>query len=118
MLMQRISYSQAASTVTPNILAGTTVEFIGKASVLELFGAAFLAAATDSTALSYTVGGDSRVMIPAGTALNINAAGPQTLNDKLLDAFPVPLGSHLIMPLTSDATVGTHTGRLMVGVGP
>ena len=118
MLMQRVSYSQAASTTTANVVAGTAVEYIGRASIIELFGAAFLAAASDTITLTYTVGGDSRVMVPAGSGLNVNAAGPQTLNDKLLDAYPVPAGSRLILALVSDATAGTHTGRFMFGVGP
>lgn len=118
MLMQRVSYSQAASTVTANVLAGQGIEYIGKASIIELFGCSKLAAATDTIAMSYTVGGDSRVMIPAGSALNLNAAGPQSLNDKLLDAYPLPAGSHLVLAVTSDATAGTHIGVFMIGVGP
>jgi hypothetical protein len=118
MFMIRVGYSQAASVVTPNVLSGTPAEYIGKASIVELFGAAFLAAANDTIAMSYTVGGDSRVMVPAGSGLNVNAGGPQTLNDKLLDAYPIPAGARIILSLTSDATVGTHNGRFMVGVGP
>lgn len=117
-LVQRINYSQAASTTTANVLSGQGVEYIGKASVIDLFGAAFLAASNDQLSMSYTIGGDSRVMIPSGSGLNVNAAGPQILNDQLLSDYPVPAGAHLVLALTSDATVGTHTGRLMVAVKP
>jgi hypothetical protein len=117
-LTQRVNYSQAASAVTANVLAGTGVEYIGRASLLDLYGAAFLAAANDTIAMSYTVGGDSRVMLPAGSGLNVNAAGPQTAFDGLLDDYPLPMGSRLVLSLTSDATAGTHTGRFMLLVKP
>ena len=117
-LTQRINYSQAASVTTPNVLSGQGVEYIGKASLLDLFGAAFLAAANDTISLAYTVGGDSKVMVPAGSGLNVNAAGPQTLNDGLLNDYPVPAGAHLVLAVTNDATAGTHTGRFMLAVKP
>jgi hypothetical protein len=118
MLTQRISYSQAASVVTANVLAGTGVEYMGRASLLDLYGAAFLAGANDTVGMSYTVGGDSRVMLPAGSGLNVNAAGPQVAFDGLLDEYPLPLGARLVMQLTSDATAGTHAGRFMLVVKP
>lgn len=118
MLIQRIDYSQAASTTTANVLSGKGIEYIGKASLLDMYGAAFLAAASDQITLTYTVGGDSKVMIPSGTGLNVNAAGPQTLNDALMSDYPVPQGAHLVLALVSDATVGTHTGRFMFVVKP
>jgi hypothetical protein len=117
-LTQRINYSQAASTTTANVLSGQGVEYIGKASLIDVFGAAFLAAANDQVALTYTQGGDSRVMIPSGSGLNVNAAGPQVAFDQLLSEYPVPLGAHLVLALTSDATSGTHTGRVMLVVKP
>ena len=118
MVVQRTNYSQAASIVTANILTGTAIEWLGKASIIDVYGAAFLAAANDSIAMTYTVGGDSRVMIPSGSSLNVNPAGPQLAFDQLLPDYPLPLGSHLVMSLTSDATAGTHTGRLMFVVKP
>ncbi len=118
MLLQRINYSQAASLTTANILSGQGVEYIGKASLIDLYGSAFLAAANDTMSLAYTVGGDSKVMVPAGSGLNVNAAGPQVLNDALFSDYPVPAGAHLVLALTSDATAGTHTGRFMMGVKP
>ena len=117
-LTQRVSYSQAASTVTANLLSGTPIEYLGKASLIDLYGAAFLAASSDSIALTYTMGGDSRVMIPAGSSININAAGPQVAFDGLLDDYPLPAGARLVLSLTSDATAGTHTGRFMALVKP
>lgn len=118
MLIQRIDYSQAASSTTVNVLLGKGIEFIGKASLLDMYGAAFLAAAADQISLNYTVGGDSKVMIPSGTSLNVNAAGPQTLNDALMSDYPVPAGAHLVLSVVSDATAGTHTGRFMFVVKP
>lgn len=118
MLTQRVDYSQAASTTTANVLSGKGIEYIGRATLIDMYGAAFLATASDQISLTYTVGGDSRVMIPSGTGLNVNASGPQTLNDALLSDFPTPAGAHLVLSLTSDATAGTHTGRFMFVVKP
>ena len=118
MLVQRVDYSQAASVTTANVLTGKGIEFIGKASLLDMYGAAFLAAASDQISLTYTVGGDSKVVVPSGTGLNVNAAGPQILNDAILSGYPIPAGAHLVLALVSDATVGTHTGRFMFGVKP
>jgi hypothetical protein len=118
MLVQRVDYSQNASVTTNNVLSGKGIEYIGKASLLDMYGAAFLSGCSDQISLTYTVGGDSRVMIPSGTGLNVNAAGPQTLNDALMSDFPTPQGAHLVLALTSDATAGTHTGRFMFVVKP
>ena len=117
-ITQRVSYSQAASIVTPNILTGTGLEYFGRASLMDLYGAAFLTAASDTIALSYTVGGDSRVIIPAGSAVNVNPSGPQVAFDGLLTDYPLPLGARMILALTSDATAGTHAGRFMAVVRP
>ena len=118
MLTQRINYSLAASAINNNVLASQGVEYIGKASLIDVFGAAFLAAANDQTAMTYTQGGDSRVMIPAGSGLNVNVAGPQVAFDGLLSEYPVPAGAHLVLSVTADATAGTHTGRFMLLVKP
>lgn len=118
MLTQRTNYSAAASATLANVLTATAIEWIGKASIIDVYGAAFLAAANDSVSMTYTVGGDSRVMIPAGSSLNVNPSGPQTSFDGLLEDYPLPMGSHLILSLVADATAGTHTGRLMFLVKP
>jgi hypothetical protein len=117
-LTQRINYSLAASAVNNNILTSQGVEYLGKASLIDVFGAAFLAAANDSVFMTYTQGGDGRVMIPSGSGLNVNAAGPQVAFDQLLNDYPVPAGAHLVLAVTADATAGTHTGRVMIMVKP
>lgn len=118
MLVQRFSYSQAASTTTPNVLSGQGIQIIGKASLVDLYGASFLAAAVDTIAMQYTVGGDSKVMVPPGSPINLNAAGPQNQNDEIFQDFPVPAGANLTLSVTSDATAGTHTGKFMMRVKP
>ena len=45
MITQRVAYSQAASTTTPNIFSGVGIEYIGKASNIDIYAAAFLAGA-------------------------------------------------------------------------
>lgn len=118
MLAQKFAYSQAASITTPNVLAGAGIQIIGRASLVDLYGASFLAAATDTIAMNYTVGGDSKVMVPAGSPLNLNAAGPQNQNDEIFTDFAVPAGANLTLSVTSDATAGTHTGKFLLKVKP
>ena len=108
-LSQTIRYSQAASVVTANLLAATNLQYLGKPSVLTVWGAAYLTAANDSFSLSYSLGANFVTLVPSGSSLNVNAAGPQQLND-LVGEFSVPGGANLVLALTSDATVGTHTG--------
>ena len=117
MITQRVAYSQAASTTTPNILSGVGIEYIGKASNIDIYAAAFLAGALDTIALSQTVGGNSQIVVPAGSGINVNAAGPQVAFDGL-GTYPIPAGAHLVLALTSDATAGTHTGNFMFVVTP
>lgn len=108
-LAQAVRYSQAASTSTPNILNGTNLQYIGLVTKLTIWAAAFLSAAFDSFSLALTRGAEFITIVPAGTALNVNAAGPQQLND-LIGEFAVPAGGNLVLALTSDATAATHTG--------
>lgn len=108
-LSQTIRYSQAASTTTANLLNGTNMQYVGRASKLTLWAAAFLTAANDSFSLSYSLGADFVTLVPAGSSINVNAAGPQQLND-LVGSWGVPAGANLVLALVSDATAGTHTG--------
>ena len=106
---QGLKYSQAASTTTANLLNGTNLQYIGKASVLKIWAAAYLASASDQFSLAYSRGAEFVTLVPAGSTINVNAAGPQELNDSVGE-FAIPAGANLVLALTSDATVGTHTG--------
>lgn len=108
-LAQTIRYSQAASTTTPNLLNGTNLQYVGLATKLTIWAAAFLAAAFDSFSLAVARGPEFITLVPAATAINVNAAGPQQLND-LQGEFAIPAGSNLVLALVSDATAATHTG--------
>lgn len=108
-LGQTIRYSQAASTTTPNLLNGTNLQYVGLATKLSIWAAAFLAASFDSFSLAIARGPEFITLVPAGTAINVNAAGPQQLND-LIAEFAIPAGANLVLALVSDATAATHTG--------
>jgi hypothetical protein len=108
-LGQTIRYSQAASITTANLLNGTNLQYIGLASKLTIWAAAFLAAANDSFSLAIARGPEFITLVPSGTSLNVNAAGPQQLND-LIAEFAIPAGANLVLALVSDATAATHTG--------
>lgn len=117
-LTQRINYSQAASITTPNVLSGQGVEYIGRASLLDLYGAAFLATANDQISLTSTLGGDAKTLIPSGSGINVNAAGPSMQSDGILNDAAIAAGAHLVLGLVSDATAGTHVGRFMIVLQP
>jgi len=110
-IAQRIKYSQAASVTTANVLNATNLQYIGLASKVTLWAAAYLTAASDQISLTWSRGAEFGTLIPAGTQLNVNAAGPSQLND-LVGEFVVPAGVNLVLALVSDATAGTHTGTL------
>jgi len=107
--VQRVKYSQAASTTVANILSGLNLQYLGRPSKITLWAAAYLAAASDQFSLSYALGADFITLVPAGSPLNVNSAGPQQLND-LIGTYAIPGGANMTLALTSDATVGTHTG--------
>src|SRR5258708_30252858 len=108
-IAQRIKYSQAASTTTANALNATNLQYIGLASKITIWAAAFLAAAGDQFSLTWSRGAEFGTLVPAGTQVNVNAAGPSQLND-LIGEFTVPAGVNMVLALVSDSTSTTHTG--------
>src|SRR4029077_19513955 len=108
-LSQRVSYSQAASTPNPNLLNATNLQYIGLASKLTIWAAAFLAAALDAFSLTWSRGAEFGTLVPPGSVINVDPAGPSQLND-LIGEFTVPAGANLVLALNPDATTGTHTG--------
>ena len=108
-IAQRVKYSQSASTTTANLLNGTNLQYIGLASKLTIWAAAFLTAAGDQFSLTWSRGAEFGTLVPAGTQINVDAAGPSQLND-LIGEFTVPAGVNLVLALVSDATSSTHTG--------
>lgn len=106
---QSVKYSQAASATTANLLNATNLQYIGLASKLTIWAAAFLAAAIDSFSLTWSRGAEFGTLVPAGSPINVDAAGPSQLND-LVGEFVLPAGANLVLALVSDATSSTHTG--------
>lgn len=108
-ISQSLKYSSAASTTTANLLNATNLQYIGLMSKLTLWAAAFLAAASDQFALTWSRGAEFGTLVPAGSPINVDAAGPSQLND-LIGEFTVPAGANLVLALTTDSTSSTHTG--------
>lgn len=106
-----INYSQAASTTSGN-LAPQALAFLGRATKASLWGAAFLATATDTMTLTYSLGAEI-ITVVSGKRLNVNASGPQQLND-LIGEFAFPAGASINLTITSDAIVGQHTGSINI----
>jgi hypothetical protein len=108
-IAQRIKYSQSASTTTANLLNATNLQYIGLASKITIWAAAFLTAAGDQFSLTWSRGAEFGTLVPAGTQVNVDAAGPSQLND-LIGEFTVPAGVNMTLALVSDGTSSTHTG--------
>jgi hypothetical protein len=106
---QSLKYSSAASTTTANLLNGTNLQYIGLPSKISIWAAAFLTAASDQFSLTWSRGAEFGTLVPAGSPINVDAAGPSQLND-LVGEFTVPGGVNLVLALTTDATSSTHTG--------
>src|SRR5260370_14123335 len=106
---QRVSVSSAASTVTPNLLNGTNLQYMGLATKISIWAAIFLSLAHDTFGLTWSRGAEFGTVVPPGSIINNNPNGPQQLND-LIGTFAIPAGANLVLALTTDATAGTHTG--------
>jgi hypothetical protein len=115
MLHQRIAYTSPAAAVIANVVAGTAIEFITRASNLKIFATADVAG--DTFGATITMGGDSRVLVPAGSSINLasaTGAGPK-LDEDFYGEWPIPAGAHLVV---SYAGAATHTGRFAFEVNP
>jgi hypothetical protein len=115
-LHQRFPYVIPAAASIANVLAGAGIEYIGRASMLDLFAAAD--ATGDTFSLSVTIGGDQKIMVPAGTSINVasvSGAGPKMSEDAYVTGAPVAMGSHLILALLGTAA---HTGRFAITLNP
>jgi hypothetical protein len=106
---QGVKYSLAASATIANLLNATNLQYIGLASKVTLWAAAFLAAASDQFSLTWSRGAEFGTLVPAGSQINVDAAGPSQLSD-LVGEFVVPAGVNMVLALIADATTGTHTG--------
>ncbi len=115
MIVQRVAYVIPAGGVLANALTGLGVEFIGKASNVELHAVADVAG--DTMAFNRTTGGDSSILVPAGSPLNGAAAAGQgpKLDEDLVGSWPIPAGSHLLVQVIG---VAAHTGRFALLVNP
>jgi len=115
-LHQRIPYTIPAGGLLANLLTGVGIEYLGRASVVDLWITAD--AAGDTFGLTRTLGGDQVTLIPVGTSINVASAagaGPKTDEDIYLTGAAIPMGAHLIMPISGTAA---HTGRSAFNVVP
>jgi hypothetical protein len=115
-LAQRFSYVIPAAGLVPNLLTGAGIEYIGRASMMDLYVTAD--AAGDSFGLTQTVAGDQRTMVPVGSPIGVAGvagAGPKANEDPVFTGWPIPMGAHLILPVQG---VAAHTGRALIILNP
>jgi len=113
---QRLPYTIPAAGVIANLLSGQGVEYIGRASMLDLFATADVAG--DTFGLTQTLGGDVRTIVPAGSSIGLASAagaGPKLDEDMWLNGVAIPAGAHLILAIVGTAA---HTGRFAINVSP
>jgi hypothetical protein len=105
---QIVAYTTAAAATVPNVLAGTAVEYIGRAVTMTLYGSGD--AAGDTFSLT-GFGGDSPGMaiIPTGSPVpTASTVGAVKTNENFLGMFAIPANTRLVLSVTTSAA---HTGR-------
>jgi hypothetical protein len=105
-----IPYTTAAAATIANVLAGTAVEYIGKATTMTIYGSAD--AAGDVFNLT-GFGGDSPGMaiVPAGSPVQVaSTVGSVKTNENFIGMFPIPAGTRLVLSVITSAA---HTGRFL-----
>jgi len=115
MIVQRTAYTVPAAGSIANLLSGTAIEFITRASSLKVFAVADTAG--DTFGLTMTMGGDSRVLVPAGSTINVAAAAGQgpKMDEDFVSEWGIPAGAHLVLSITG---ASTHVGRFAFEVNP
>jgi hypothetical protein len=106
---QTIAYTSAAAATIPNVLAGTPVEYIGKATTLTIYGSGD--AAGDVWSLS-AFSGDApgSAIVPASPVPVASTAGSVKTNENFIGMYPVPANSRLVLAVITSAA---HTGRFL-----
>jgi hypothetical protein len=115
MIHQRTAYSIPAAGSITNLVAGTAIEYITRASTLKIFATAD--SSGDTFGVTIVMGGDARVLVPSGSTINLasaTGAGPK-LDEDLYGEWGLPQGAHIIVTITG--TSG-HTGRMAFEVNP
>lgn len=108
-----IPYTIPAGGVTPNLFANTSMEFLGGATTLTMYGSADVAGDTFGLVSFGQPTPQKHVVEPSPVPV-ATAAGQLRTNENFLGQFAIPGGHRLNM--TVAGAVG-HTGRFQVIAG-
>lgn len=93
-------YSIGANTTNTNILTGSTIEFVGQAATLTLYGTA------DAAGITHTIftgmGSQAPSLIAPGSGLGTaSTPGSIKTNENFLGQWAIPAGSRLVHSVTN-----------------
>lgn len=89
-----------ATSTNANVLTGSTIEFIGQASTLTIYGNANAVGVTHT--LFAGMGPQAPLLIPSGSSLNVaSTAGAIKTNENFIGQWAVPAGSRLVHAVTN-----------------
>lgn len=104
-----VPYTEGAAALIPNILSGTSVEFMGSPSKLTIYGSADTAGDTFSLT-GFTGSEPGAQYVPTSPISVGSTTGAVKTNENFICQIPVPAGTRLVMPV---AGPNTHVGRFL-----
>ena len=89
-----------AATTNPNILAGSPIQYMGKAGVLTIYGNG------DAAGLGWNLttndGQENKQIVPQGSSLGVaSTAGKVKTNEDFIGQFAIPGGVQLALAVTN-----------------
>lgn len=103
-----------AGTPTANALAGTPIQYWGKAGILTIYGNANSAGI--SWALTTNDGQENKSIVPVGSSLGVaSTSGKVKTNEDFIGQFAIPAGVQLQLPLTNTGS-GTIDANFLFAI--
>src|SRR5262245_11452464 len=97
-----VPYTTAAAATIANILSGTSVEYLGHATKLTIYGSGD--AAGDTTSLTGFTGSEAGSQyIPSSPVQVASTVGSVKTNENFITMIAVPGNTRLVMPLMASA---------------
>lgn len=113
MQSQQVDVSIGAATTIPNVLAGLSVEFFGRAGVLTLYANADIALMTHT--LFINDGQEIKTVIPPGAGLSVaSTVGKIKTNEDFVGQYPIPGGVRLVWSVTNPGAASRVRGLYVV----
>lgn len=108
-----VPYTIPAAATIPNLLAGTSVEYLGEAAVLTVYASCDVAG--DTFAFNAFRGNKpGEALVPLSPIPVASTAGTVKTNENFIGQFAVPANSRLVLTINGTAA---HVGRFQFLVG-